>query len=549
MKLLILLAGIIALTNAADYKTCDRKLYTKYGCYKRDPALFPDMLLNGRYVSEKYMPESGLISWGQYKEYIHSLTCECAEKAKEMKYAFFAIGFYGECFGGQDRVKIGMSLKSSSVSTSCINGDYNSCGSKDDGDHECAGVASHEYVYSVKEQIASDDTNNNVNGGYSDWSEWTTCDQSCGEGLQVRERSCNNPMPKGKGQDCEELGESSESKSCKLKECPVAGGWTKWNEFSECTASCNGGMMTRKRTCTNPPPANGGAECSGSSEENETCGTIACPVDGKYGAWSSFSKCTASCGGGTQRRERKCDSPAPDHGGQGCQGSDEETQSCNNQECPVDGGWTTWGAFSACDKDCGYGLQKRSRSCTNPPAMHGGKACEGNSVDSRSCIKVECPVNGKWSAWSSYSSCSKTCDGGRKTRTRKCDSPAPLHNGQQCPGQASQTVECNKGVRCPFYTAYGTYTACEGNNLRMWCTDPVQKIKLQEYWYGRQNSDTCGGLFSVFWSTSCKHDAHKVYTECQNKSQCTVKATNRWMGKDPCFGTHKYFYVKFRCYG
>ena len=59
-----------------------------------------------------------------------------------------------------------------------------------------------------------------INGGYSEWSEYATCSASCGNGVQIRERACNNPAPENGGVDCEDLGESTESKECKIKECP-----------------------------------------------------------------------------------------------------------------------------------------------------------------------------------------------------------------------------------------------------------------------------------------------------------------------------------------
>ena len=34
------------------------------------------------------------------------------------------------------------------------------------------------------------------------WSEWTVCTGMCSKGRQVRERTCNNPRPQGKGNDC-----------------------------------------------------------------------------------------------------------------------------------------------------------------------------------------------------------------------------------------------------------------------------------------------------------------------------------------------------------
>lgn len=51
---------------------------------------------------------------------------------------------------------------------------------------------------------------------------------------------------------------------------PVNGGWS---DFSSCSVSCGGG--TRTRSCTNPSPTNGGAECTGST--SQSCNTQACP--------------------------------------------------------------------------------------------------------------------------------------------------------------------------------------------------------------------------------------------------------------------------------
>jgi len=57
-----------------------------------------------------------------------------------------------------------------------------------------------------------------VNGEYSEWSDFGECSKSCGEGVERRERQCNNPAPAHGGSDC--VGPSSESRSCKDKECP-----------------------------------------------------------------------------------------------------------------------------------------------------------------------------------------------------------------------------------------------------------------------------------------------------------------------------------------
>ena len=49
----------------------------------------------------------------------------------------------------------------------------------------------------------------------------------------------------------------------------VNGGYTNWT-ISKCSVTCGGGVKTFTRTCTNPPPANGGKNCSELGPANKT---------------------------------------------------------------------------------------------------------------------------------------------------------------------------------------------------------------------------------------------------------------------------------------
>jgi len=69
----------------------------------------------------------------------------------------------------------------------------------------------------------------------------------------------------------------------------------------------------------------------------------------------------------------------------------------------VDGGWSQWGEWSSCSTTCDYGVKTRSRSCTDPVPQQNGNPCNGSDEDSQQCILSYCP--GKTSPSLSLSVC------------------------------------------------------------------------------------------------------------------------------------------------
>lgn len=115
----------------------------------------------------------------------------------------------------------------------------------------------------------------------------------------------------------------------------IDGGWTAFSAWSQCSAECGGGTQSRSRSCTNPRPSNGGAECSGDAEESQRCNTDPCTVevDGGWSNYSEWSDCNKECGGGYRLRDRTCSKPSPSKNGKPCAGPNHDFQNCNEQSC------------------------------------------------------------------------------------------------------------------------------------------------------------------------------------------------------------------------
>ncbi|XP_052094934.1 zonadhesin-like [Mytilus californianus] len=249
---------------------------------------------------------------------------------------------------------------------------------------------------------------------YGNWERWGSCSKTCGGGTQStrRLRYCNNPSPKNGGNGCSGSNRSTKSRSCNTNYCPINGQWTKWKSWSKygpCSASCGSGKQsrTRTRTCSKPSPKYGGKTCPGESmmTSSQTCNTNPCPVDGKWGSfskWSEWGSCSVTCGQGlkTRSRSRSCDNPEPKYDGMSCIGKPVtvDSQQCMEIQCPVDGGWTdflSWSTWTTCSETCGFGVEKsfRTRLCENPEAEYGGKPCPGDNTEERTqqCKIKECP--------------------------------------------------------------------------------------------------------------------------------------------------------------
>lgn len=121
-----------------------------------------------------------------------------------------------------------------------------------------------------------------VDGGWSAWSKWYNCSQHSDaehatemgnhDRCLCRSRACNNPTPRHGGLVCKGM-------STSVTNCTVNGGWTDWSPWSACSQTCGMAVKTRRRTCGNPKPAHGGRTCVGKEHDELYCQvTISLPL-------------------------------------------------------------------------------------------------------------------------------------------------------------------------------------------------------------------------------------------------------------------------------
>ncbi|MFZ2048726.1 MAG: hypothetical protein WAV25_00250 [Minisyncoccia bacterium] len=251
---------------------------------------------------------------------------------------------------------------------------------------------------------------------------------------------------------------------------PVDGGWSAYSPSASCPTSCGYAGGTLTRTCTNPAPSCGGAACVGSASLS-CAATAACTCSAPltqnvtvacdvnaYGQSATSGVVTRSQ---TKSAYPSCAFPAPPVT------TANSTYVSDNCVYPpvVNGGWSAWSAWGTCSVSaCGQtGTQTQTRTCTNPVPSGGGADCVGSATQSQSCSTAACPVNCVGN-WVDNATCSVSCGGGVKQQTYTVTTPAS-GGGTACPyaNGATQwgTTSCNATCCAPL--TQNVTVACDVN--------------------------------------------------------------------------------------
>lgn len=264
-----------------------------------------------------------------------------------------------------------------------------------------------------------------IDGAWGEWNEWTECSKTCRGGLHWRYRdvavmaTCGLPP----------IGLSREMASCNvLVDCEevAACEFDAWGPWGACSGSCEGVQLRTRTIKTNA--IGDGARCRGTMKEaapcnvgaREGCGRIRIPCE--LSEWEEWSECTATCGGGVTYRYRQITTP-PSESGLACERPLGLVQPCNEQNCEAhcvlkDCEYGSWSSWSMCDKWCGQILRNRN---VISHGTCGGKQCSPTvSQETRPCER-HCHKNMScsWDEWEDWGECTATCGYGSRERERK----------------------------------------------------------------------------------------------------------------------------------
>ena len=279
---------------------------------------------------------------------------------------------------------------------------------------------------------------------------------------------------------------------------PIDGEWSDYGDWSDCSVSCGDGTQTRTRSCTNPAPADNGADCEGEATESQACNahqfnlrdhpTSAESVAGEcYREDASFialelgSNMTSPNGYYAFKMQQDGNLVLYCNGNplwsSKTNGATVQNglifQANNNLIIYSTEGGALWG--SETDDTEGTKLQVQDNG--NVVLYTDDLTDVWSTGTAGRCD----PIDGGWSDYGDWSDCSVSCGDGTQTRTRSCTNPAPADNGADCDGEETESQACNVGGCCTDHVCYrggSTYKAL-ARGTKLTSPDGNHDFKLQ----------------------------------------------------------------------
>lgn len=230
------------------------------------------------------------------------------------------------------------------------------------------------------------------------------------------------------GEGCK--GRYNQMEGCTIRQCPspVDCQWSNWTPWSTCSKSCGEGSMVKKRSIYQQAK-NGGKSCQGRNKEERKCSTNDCPpVEEVIPPIDKSCRPGIAC----KTKEHCPDVLQKYRDIQALDRKDEKRITivkqlkdlvCNKEEkafcCKGKKGTSELEGFVLSTPPTinilPEPITKRTQSTRSPPQE------VGNRIG----------AVGDWTPWSEWTPCSSSCGGGAQGRTRQCARSNPLDCPQQ----------------------------------------------------------------------------------------------------------------------
>ncbi|VDK74613.1 unnamed protein product [Litomosoides sigmodontis] len=285
-----------------------------------------------------------------------------------------------------------------------------------------------------------------INGQWSSWSEVSCQSCKCSDisgsiGLAISARSCNNPLPANGGAEC--VGATLRAIVCNRR----------------CVTSGKSVEKHIKEHCTQQKKLKNDSDLSGSGTQlirypQRAC-KIFCDVINRYGSQRNYRffgnilPDGAPCGTNRYCLDGEClplscdnsalitrDLPCPNIS----ERCPQRSVGTSTVSATTAAQWSAWSTWSFCSQTCGTGYRQRVRSCIGEKNQ-----CSGGSSEKIQCNLSACSSSttaseqeGSWSEWTSWNQCSVTCGIGSQARYRRC-----LNSSQK---NSMEKRQCNMGT-------------------------------------------------------------------------------------------------------